>query len=265
MNQSVTKATAVWTVFFILFLISKSYAHFLWLDVDDYTPQKNQEILVTFGWGHTFSKSTEPFREEMVNNLKVFMIDPDGLKTNLKISLKKNQPQPLKIRVTKKGVYLLVATAKYFASKTTEGFLFKSRDELRNKEVLYSKWYENTAISLISVGRQKEISVTSIPESNFYMLPFVNPSTLKKGDIFQVKVLLKGKPYRTWVYATYTGFSELKDTFAWATRTDKNGIASIKILKKNVDWLIKTEIETQYPDPQKADLAVYRCTITFGF
>ncbi len=250
---------------FVLALIGKSYAHFLWLNVDDYTPRKGKEVTVTLGWGHKFPQTPKPPREEMVKKLTIFLIDPDGKKIDLAISVKDGKPQPIKFRVNKKGVYLVVAMAKHFVSKTTEGYFYKARDELRDKEVIYSKWSETTAMALISVGKERKVGISAIPGSNFYMVPLINPSVLKKADLFQVKVILDNKPCRTWVYATYAGFSAFKDTYAWATKTDKNGIANVKILKDKVAWLVKAEEEKHYPDPSKADIASYKCTMTFGF
>ncbi len=253
------------TVFLMLVFVSRSYAHFLWLNVNNYTPKKGDIVTVTLGWGHQFPETPKPPREEMVKKLTIFLLNPDGKKTDLSISLKDGHPQPIRFRVNKEGVYLVVATAKHFVSKTTEGYFYKAKDELRDKEVIYSKWSETTALALISVGREKKVGISAIPGSNFYMVPLINPSVLKKGDVFQVKVVLDGKPCRTWVYATYAGFSAFKDTYAWATRTDKKGIAHVEILKDKVVWLVKAEEEKHYPDPSKADIASYKCTMTFGF
>jgi len=264
MNQ-VTKKLVILVAFLGLFFVSNCYAHFLWLNVDDYTPKPGQKISITLGWGHKFPETPNPPREEMIKKLNLFLIDPNGNKIRLKIPIKDGKPQPIKIKLTKEGVYFVVLIGKYFVSKTTEGYFLKAKSELKDKEVIYSKWSETTAIALISVGKQKEISVSSIYGSNFYMLPFINPSLLKKGEIFQVKVLFDGKPCRTWVYATYAEFSKFKDTYAWTIRTDKKGLAAIKILKTGVPWLIRSELEKNYPNHQKADIANYKCTLTFGF
>ncbi len=264
MNQKIKKIMIL-LLFFNLIFISKSYAHYLWLNVSDYTPKVGQEIFVTLGWGHKFPETPTPPREEMIKKLKLFLIDPDGNKSLLNIPIKDGRPQPVKIKVTKKGIYFVIAISKHFVSKTTEGYFYKARDELKDKEVIYSKWSESTAIALISVGKQKEINICNIPNSDFYILPLINPSVLSKNSVFQIKVIFKDKPCRTWVYATYSGFSRFKDTFAWTTRTDKDGVANIKILKKRVSWLIKSEIEKHYSDLRKADIASYKCTLTFGF
>ena len=137
-------------------LVSTSYAHFLWLNVDDYTPEKGKEIKITFGWGHKFSKITPPPKEELIKKLSIFVIDPDGKKIDLKVSLKNSKPQPIKFKVSKNGIYLVIATGKFFVSKTTEGYFLKAKDELKDKDVIYSKWSEITAIAIISVGKKRK-------------------------------------------------------------------------------------------------------------
>lgn len=252
------------TLFFLLVFLSPAYAHFLWLNVDDYTPAPGQEIRITLGWGHQFPQTPVPPRAEMVRRISLFLIDPRGRKIPLSIPLKEGKPQPVRVRLHQKGVYLVVAMARHFVSKTTEGYFYRSRLELKDKEVLYSKWSETTAIALISVGRSRKIPVSGL-DSNFYLLPLENPSLVQEGEIFRVRVVFKGKPCRTWVYATYAGFSPFKDTYAWTIRTDHQGLAPIKVLRRGPSWLLRSEFTEPYPDPRKADMADYKCTVTFGF
>ena len=70
-----------------LFILPKfSYAHFLWLNVDDYTPSPGQKITVSLGWGHEFPSSLCP-RKDMKKYIKLFLIDPNGKKINLSFSI----------------------------------------------------------------------------------------------------------------------------------------------------------------------------------
>lgn len=269
--QKIFIADILIVLFLLVAFTPKTYAHFLWLNVDDYTPKKGQVVHITLGWGHKFPETPTPPREEMVKKLNLFLVDPEGQKTSLNISIKDGKPQPVKVKTTKNGVYLVIAIAKHFVSKTTEGYFYKPKDKLKNKEVIYSKWSETTAIAIISVGKTrnfnivKNLNILNSLGANFHVLPLVNPSVLKEGEIFKVKTLFYGKPYPTWIYATYEGFSEFKDTYAWTTKTDKKGIANIKILKRGVNWLLKSEVKKHYLDPQKADIVNYKCSITFGF
>lgn len=260
-----TKLSLITVLIGTLFLTSLSYAHFLWLNVSDYTPQIGEEVYISLGWGHNFPKTPKPPRKALVEKIRLFVIEPNGKIKCLKIKFSKNKPEPVKLRIARKGIYLVVALSKRFVSKTTEGYFYKPKNELKDKEVLYSKWAETTAIALISVGNYKKLNIFSIPGSNFYLLPLINPSILKQGDLLKVKVTFKNKPVSSWIFVTYAGFSNFKDTYAWTTRSNAKGIAYIKILKRGPEWLLRAEKITFYPNPTKADKAVYRCTFTFGF
>ena len=259
------KNKAILTIICYFFLTSVCYGHFLWLNVSDYTPRIGENVFISLGWGHKFPETPKPPRKALVEKIKLFVIEPDGKKRNLQIKFKHGKPQPVKLYIDKKGIYVVIALAKHFVSKTTEGYFYKPKDELKNKEVIYSKWSETTAIALISAGKYKKLNFSTIPDSNFYILPLVNPSILNQGDVFKVKVIFKHKPVSTWIYSTYAGFSKFKDTYAWTTRSRNGGIAYIKILKKDSPWLLRAEKIEPYPNPTKADKAVYRCTLTFGF
>ncbi|MBC2696519.1 MAG: DUF4198 domain-containing protein, partial [Desulfobacteraceae bacterium] len=58
------------------------------------------------------------------------------------------------------------------------------------------------------------------------------------------------------------GFSTEKNTFAYATKTNKDGIAKIKILKSGV-WLIATYYKEAYPDTEECDQYKLTSTLTF--
>ena len=219
-----------------IFFASRIFAHYLWLSVDNYHPNPNEEITISVGWRHKFPKDGQP-RAEMAKKLKLFLVNPDGKKMSLKMEFQEGKGiKPVKVRLKQSGVYLAVLTLSTFVSKTVEGYFYKPKNEL--KDVIMSKWYETTASAIINVG---QVQVNMVPkelkECNYQIIPLKNPASLKKGKFLPVKVVFKGKPFRTWVYATYAGFSELKDTFAWTTRTDKDGVAKIKILKRGI-WLI---------------------------
>lgn len=89
-----------------------------------------------------------------------------------------------------------------------------------------------------------------------------DPSLLKTGDVLPVKVMLEGKPARTYVYGTYASFSEMKDTFAYTARTDKNGVAKIKMIHDGV-WLLIARQEQAYPDAAECDKQRWAASLTF--
>jgi uncharacterized GH25 family protein len=237
-----------------------SHAHYLWLTADKYDPKPGETITISIGWGHKFPRDSEP-RAKMVSKMTLFILDPQGKKIPLEIKPKGEKGvEPIKARLEKPGTYLAVLTMKAFVSKTTEGYFYKSKDKLEN--VLKSSWSETVAKAIINVGSRRGEIFSKELGYHYQIVPLENPINLKEGDFLPVKVMLNGKPGRTQIYARYASFSQDKDTFAWTCRTDKEGVARVKLLKKDL-WLIKTNDSLPYENPKKADQYSFIATLTF--
>ena len=242
------------------FLSAPVYAHYLWLTVDNYNPSPGQEIAINIGWGHKFPVDDQP-RRKMVEKMKLFLVNPEGKKIPLRIRPKGNSGvEPIRVKLKDKGTYVVVLAVRTFVSKTIEGYFYKPKNELRN--VLKSFWYEPVAKAIINVGAPEGNTYKKWLGYSFEIVPLENPANLKEGEMLPVYCLLKGKPTKAWIYATYAGFSNLRNTFAWTTQTDKDMIAKVKILKKGI-WLVKTEELLPYKDPRKADSYKFISTLTF--
>jgi uncharacterized GH25 family protein len=238
-----------------------SHAHYLWLTADKYDPKPGETIAISVGWGHKFPRDSEP-RAEMVSKMTLFILDPQGEKIPLSIKPKKTERgiEPVKVRFEKSGTYLAVLTMKAFVSKTTEGYFYKSKDKLKN--VLTSSWSETVAKAIINVGLPEGEVLSKDLVYHYQIVSLENPINLKEGDLLPVKVMLNGRPGRTLVYARYASFSQDKDASAWTCRTDKEGVAKVKLLKKDL-WLIKTNDSLPYENPNKADQYSFIATLTF--
>jgi len=237
-----------------------AFAHYLWLTVDKYNPNPGEEINIFIGWGHKFPRDSQP-RAKMVSKMALFLLDPQGKKIPLNIKPKGEKGvEPIRVRLKRPGTYLAVLAMKTFVSKTTDGYFYKPKDELKN--VLKSSWSETVAKAIINVGSIGSKNFSKELEYRYQIVPLENPINLNKGELLPIKVVLNGKPSRTWVYATYAGFSQYKDTFVWTTRTDKEGVARVKILNK-AQWLIKTNDSLPYENPKKADKYSFIATLTF--
>jgi len=132
------------------------------------------------------------------------------------------------------------------------------------KEVILSVYSEQYAKSLISVGEKEDDSFSKPIGHKLEIIPLKNPYFLKVGDFLPVKVLFEGKPARfVSVYATYMGFST-GDDFAYATSTDSEGIAKLRIIHWG-PWLIKANVRIPAPDDlkDKCNEVSYTATLTF--
>jgi hypothetical protein len=54
-------------------------------------------------------------------------------------------------------------------------------------------------------------------------------ANVRPGDEMTVRVLFKGQPLSTNIYATYDGFSKEESTYAYYTEGHKDGMAEVKL------------------------------------
>jgi uncharacterized GH25 family protein len=72
------------------------------------------------------------------------------------------------------------------------------------------------------------------------IVPLTNPATVRPGDELTVKILFKGQPLTTNVYATYDGFSKEENTYAYYTEGHKDGTAKVKITNQGL-WMVRVQ------------------------
>ena len=231
-----------------------AHAHSLWLNIDDDQPKVEQAVRVEIGWGHKFPKD-EVIKEGFLD--QVYAVDSKGLKTSLKqISATEFEFVP-----QAPGAYTILANGRPgFLSKTTNGFKLQSKTGL--EDVVSCFRYDIRAKAIVYAG-----DVVKAPDQAFgdilEIIPLGDPKELGKGETLPVKVLYKGKPLASVeVKATYAGFSDEPHIFALTTKTDAEGLARIKILKKG-DWFVNVVHETPYPHPEECDS--YKNNYSFTF
>ena len=236
------------------------YAHYLWVNVDNYSPNTGEEITISLGWGHHFPEDGLLAADKLE---RMYLVSPDGKEIPLEIRPEGENGlvASVKVKLEKPGTYLVVAEKKSgFVTKTTEGYKYQSKKTL--KGVVKSYWSEGSAKAIINVIQPSGSSFQKEISQRYQVIPLDEPGKLKEGDYLRVKVTLDDKPYSTLVYATYAGFSTEKDTFAYTTRTSKEGIAKIKMLKSGI-WLIKTSDEIPYSNAEEADVFSFTSVLTF--
>lgn len=162
--------------------------------------------------------------------------------------------------ISKPGAYIVAAKRKAgFYTKTTEGGKRRSKKGLKN--VIKCSHSHMCTKAVVNVGEKGGEVDTRIGHP-IEIIPLANPADLRVGDYLPVQVLLKGKPFKGEIYATYVGFSTEKNTFAYATSTNKKGKGKIKILHSGV-WMIKADHEEPYPDQSECDVESFVTTLTF--
>jgi len=233
-------------------------AHDMWLEVRDYTPQVGEEITLTLAYGHHFPARGFMAEEDLD---EIYMLDPEGKKIGIK-SFSEVEFKGEK-SLKKEGTYLIVAKKKGgFSTKTTEGYKRgQSKKGLNN--VITCTYSAKYSKAIVNVGKAGDKTFSKALGHELEIIPLADPGNLQEGDYLPIKVMFKGKPLSsTHVFGTYLGFSTEKNTFAYTTKTSKEGIAKIKMLKSGA-WLITTSHIEDYPDPKECDQYKFGSALTF--
>ena len=242
---------------FLSFCLSApiAYAHCLWLNIDDNQPKVGQTVRIEIGWGHKFPKD-EVIKEGFLNH--VYALDSKGAVS----LLKQISPTEFEFVPAAKGTYTILANIHPgFLTKTTEGYMLKAKKGLENAVSCFR--FDIRAKAIVNVGDKTKISGQPVGDI-LEIIPLKNPKDLTKGEIFPVRILYEGKRLSNVdIRATYAGFSDQPNTFAFSTMTDNEGVARIKIFKKG-KWLVNVMHEIPYPKKDECDKYRYNYSFTFA-
>jgi len=234
---------------------SSAWGHMLWINVSNYQPDVGESVNLEISWGHKFPKD-EIIKPERL--ARVYALDPKGQSA----PLKEISSGHYELTVNQPGAYLVFAKIKPGVhTKTTDGYKRQNKKGLDN--ALHCVSYDMGAKAVINVGGQDQ-GLTRETGDLIEIVPLANPGSLKEGDVLPVKVLFKGKPlFRDFLHATYAGFSDEGETFAFSTMINQEGKANIKLLKRG-SWLVKIPHKEPYPDQEECDENFFCSTLTFG-
>jgi uncharacterized GH25 family protein len=249
-----------------LFLVKTAFSHTLWLNLTDFNP-KFYEKFGAFtksyvGWGHRYPVDgfidIEKFEEFAVvgkNGEKEKIIPADGGFLASEISLKD------------KGTYWISAVKKpgFYTMYENKGRIMHKSEPMTGIEgVILSTYFQEFSKALINTGGIDNEVLMKPLNHKIEIIPLVNPVEIKEGETLKVRVLFEGKPERfIQVLGTYNGFSNVDD-FAFATITDKDGIAEVRILKKG-NQLLKVH-KKAVPEKElegKCLYESYKATLSF--
>jgi len=237
-----------------------TWAHDLWITMDaDQLKNGGQGVAAVFSSHHFPAPVADYMAPERTD--KIFFITPGGKQVAAK-KAKDGRFEP-QSALTENGTYVAVAIpVNGFATKTTEGYQRgKSKKDVTN--AIQCRFSQKFAKAVFSKGNGGGNAFSQPMGHAMEIIPMKDPAALKAGDTLPVKVLLEGKPARTYIYGTYAGFSESANTYAYTTRTDKEGVAQIKMLH-NGDWLLLAKMEEGYPDAAVCDLKSWAASLTFA-
>ncbi|RLB13263.1 MAG: hypothetical protein DRG63_10530 [Deltaproteobacteria bacterium] len=243
------------SIFVIASFCTQAYAHYPWINLSDYTPESGEALRMTIGWGHRYP--LDGFLKSDVLE-SIYILGPGGEKRTVSSSSEMEfQSEEI---ISRPGAYIVAAKRKAgFYTKTTQGGKRCSKKGLKNVIKCFHSHMCMKAVLNVGEGKGKVDVRIGHPME---IIPLANPADLRAGDYLPVQVLLKSKPFKGMIYATYVGFSTEKNTFAYTTTTNKEGKGKIKILHSGV-WMIKASHELPYPDQSECDVESFVATLTF--
>lgn len=160
----------------------------------------------------------------------------------------------------KEGTVILAGHRKGMIwTKTTRGWKQGSKKEL--KGVISSGKYEKFCKTLINTGKADDGYKKEIGHK-LEIVPVSNPDEAMTGKDLTFKIFFDGKPLSTNVYATFDGFSDNANTYAYFTETDEEGTANVKITHPGI-WMVRVQHEI-HDATEDYDKHVIRAVLIFG-
>ena len=241
-----------------IFSVTIASAHDMWIEIRDYAPPMGEEVTMTLGYDHYL-----PARNFLPQDYldEIYVLDTKGKR----IDVKRYSDVEYKAdaNLNPAGNHLVVAAQKgRFWTKTTEGYQSgKSKKGL--KDVISCTRSAKFGKAVVKVGDGGKGVIFKPVGHELEIIPLKDPATIRIGELLPVKILFKEKPVQNHlVLATYVGFSREKNTFAYATKTNKEGVAVIKMLTAGA-WLVTTHQEEAYPDASECDYYKLAASLTF--
>ncbi|THB68803.1 MAG: DUF4198 domain-containing protein [Desulfovibrio sp.] len=121
---------------------------------------------------------------------------------------------------------------------TTQGWVQGSKQEAQN--VISSGKYEKFCKVLLVVDGNSQ-GFDTVVGDRLEIVPLQDPAQASVGDDIQVQVLFDGQPLAVdEVLATYDGFTDAENTYAYMTEPDGDGIARIKVHSPGL-WMVRVQ------------------------
>lgn len=233
-------------------------AHFMWINMEKYTPATQDTVNLNIGFGHQFGNPVGNVLHDGDRMEEIVVLDGNSEKIAVKAINETDFEVQKKLQTS--GSYLALAQTKEgFFTKTTEGYQRQSKKGLKN--VLQCSYSGGYAKAVINAGKGRNDVLSKPVGHTLEIVPTQNPADLKTGDMLPLNVLYQGKPLKTELYATYLGFSS-EGAWAYVANTNAEGKGRIKILSPGI-WLVKVNHKLPFSDLKECDQYSYTATLTF--
>lgn len=209
-------------------------AHEFIVKLNPQAPQKGVAATAEFMASHVFTGSAEM---EDPKDIKAALIQ-DGQALDLALKANPSAKDVLAefTLATEAPVWLAGHRLPQLWSQTPDGMLAGDKNTLPGKKILYTNKYEKFVKVLLNPALSDDSFNKPIGQT-LEIVPLDNPAGVKVGDEIKVKVLYAGQPVSVPVYASYMGFSDQPNTYAYYTEPEE-GDPVVKITAKGL-WMIR--------------------------
>ena len=209
-------------------------AHEFIVKVTPEAPQKGVAATAEFMASHVFTESDEM---EDPKDIKAALIQ-DGQAADLAV---KANPAAKDVLAeftvsTEAPVWLAGHRLPQLWSQTPDGMLAGDKNTLSGQKILFTNKYEKFVKVLLNPSAGDKSFSKPIGQT-LEVVPLDNPAGIKVGDEIKVRILYNGQPVAVPVYASYMGFSDQQNTYAYYTEPEE-GDPVVKITAKGM-WLIR--------------------------
>ncbi|MDR1872356.1 MAG: DUF4198 domain-containing protein [Deltaproteobacteria bacterium] len=243
----------------ILSFESNSLAHEYWTEA--LNPKVNQKLTAIIGRGRYY-----PVLEEVkAENIPLRFLPPKVYGDNGELTLEQGviPREYVTIDTVGPGNYVITTdTPGGFSTRTKTGWSYDPKNKL--EDAVHCSNYYRYGKEAIILGKAKYSGLAEKPVGQtLEFVPQADPSQIKSGQPFPVKILYKGQPLSGGeVTAVVAGVDQGHRAVFFRSTTDKEGIVNIIPLIAG-DWLARVVVEEPYPDQKVCDQYNYTTTYTF--
>lgn len=235
-------------------------AHDYWVIPASFNSAPGTILEVGFSEGHRY------FENEGIPDITkfdMFVVTPGGDYFPLAYARVEPNAAWARVPMQNQGTYVIgaVSTMPEYWCQTTEGY--KPGLKTEHPNAVKAGKYVKSVKTFITVGESSE-SFRKALGHEIEIMPQADPSVLKAGQTLPVSVLFRGEPLGDVpVFGVYEGFQPKDHSdYPVQTKTDKNGVASIKIDRAG-KWIVFAKHEMPMAGGNGVDFANYRPYMMF--
>jgi hypothetical protein len=250
------------TAVLLLGTLAPATAHDLFLRPDRFPRPGDREVTVGAVLGFNFPVGSFTPQE----HLKLMARLDDGRTLQLE-PRREGVAKTVVCPLPGEGMSVVYADYTAYLTRSEKGNEYLPRDQATGKKIERSVWVAQCGKLILSQGKASSRSRQPVGLA-IEIVPEVDPSTLRAGDLLPVQVLLDGKPFgyqpgkTAEIKAVYAGFQQDDDTYAFLGRLDREGRARLNLTHPGM-WMALVEHTEETPGSPKADRKMWIGTLVF--